>query len=320
VISETILQPKRLLGHLSNFVYREKEDLFAVGQQTRTETRQIEGRDVVHFINEFWTSKQRQSSSIHEISYRACFKAQLPRFFIELLTRPRDRVYDPFNGRGTTIVEAGLLGRSVVGNDINPLSRVLTLPRFSVPDISDVEERLKAIPFVESIESDIDLSMFFHPETLMEILSLRKYLYERQQDRRENDVDRWIRMVATNRLTGHSKGFFSVYSLPPNQAISAEKQRKINEQRKQKPDYRDTRSLITRKTKSLLSTLTDQQKQYLRQAGKTVRFLTEDARHTSTIPSESIQLTVTSPPFLDVVQYAQDNWLRVGSIISVQMR
>jgi hypothetical protein len=284
-----------LLGHLSNFVYREKEDLFAVGQQTRTETRQIEGRDVVHFINEFWTSKQRQSSSIHEISYRACFKAQLPRFFIELLTRPRDRVYDPFNGRGTTIVEGGLLGRSVVGNDINPLSRVLTLPRFSVPDISDVEERLKAIPFVESIESDIDLSMFFHPETLMEILSLRKYLYERQQDRRENDVDRWIRMVATNRLTGHSKGFFSVYSLPPNQAISAEKQRKINEQRKQKPDYRDTRSLIIRKTKSLLSTLTDQQKQNLRQAGKTVRFLTEDARHTSTISSESIQLTVTSP-------------------------
>ena len=27
---------------------------------------------------ELWTSRQRQASPIHEISYRACFKPQLP--------------------------------------------------------------------------------------------------------------------------------------------------------------------------------------------------------------------------------------------------
>ena len=31
---------------------------------------------------------------------------------------------------------------------------------------------------------------------------------------------------------------------------------------------------------------------------------------TPEIPSNSIRLVVTSPPFLDVVQYATDNWLR----------
>src|SRR4051812_9019425 len=46
------------------------------------------------FVNEFWTAKQRAASSIHEISYRACFKPQLPRFFIEKLTDPGDWVYD----------------------------------------------------------------------------------------------------------------------------------------------------------------------------------------------------------------------------------
>lgn len=56
--------------------------------------------------NEFWTAKQRQSSSLHEVSYRACFKPQLPRFFIERLTQPGDVVYDTFMGRGTTPVEA----------------------------------------------------------------------------------------------------------------------------------------------------------------------------------------------------------------------
>ena len=51
-------------------------------------------------INEYWTSRQRQAHSLHEISYRACYKPQLPRFFIERLSEPGDAVYDPFMGRG----------------------------------------------------------------------------------------------------------------------------------------------------------------------------------------------------------------------------
>ena len=45
---------------------------------------------VPKYINEFWTAKQRQANSIHEISYRACFKPQLPKYFIELLTKEKD--------------------------------------------------------------------------------------------------------------------------------------------------------------------------------------------------------------------------------------
>ncbi len=67
------------------------------------------------YINEFWTAKQRAAHSLHEISYRACFKPQLPRFFIERLTHPGEFVYDPFMGRGTTLIEAALLGRIPFG-------------------------------------------------------------------------------------------------------------------------------------------------------------------------------------------------------------
>jgi len=38
--------------------------------------------------------------------------------------------------------------------------------------------------------------------------------------------------------------------------------------------------------------------------------LTGSADATSAIPSDSVALVVTSPPFLDVVNYQQDNWLR----------
>ena len=59
-------------------------------------------------------------------------------------------------------------------------------------------------------------------------------------------------MVAINRLTGHSPGFFSVYSLPPNQAVSIKSQRKINEKREQAPESKEIKPLILKRTKSLL--------------------------------------------------------------------
>ncbi|GLH72658.1 hypothetical protein GETHLI_11600 [Geothrix limicola] len=117
-------------------------------------------------------------------------------------------------------------------------------------------------------------------------------------------------MVATNRLTGHSPGFFSVYTLPPNQALSADKQRKINAQREQTPTYRDTRALILKKTKQLLSGLEPVQTKHLRAAALDARFLTGDARDTHSLLDGCMTLTLTSPPFLDVVDYAGDNWLR----------
>ncbi|HEX3002483.1 MAG TPA: DNA methyltransferase [Methanoregula sp.] len=279
------------------------------GESMQEESLSIAGAEVTKFSGEFWTSRQRQGGSIHEISYRACFKPQLPRFFIALLTKKGDVVYDPFSGRGTTVIEAGLMGRSVVANDINPLSRVMTEPRFFPPDPAQVKNRLLLIP-TEGSRADIDLSMFYHPATEAEIVALREYLLARKKAHRDDMVDRWIAMVATNRLTGHSKGFFSVYTLPPNQAVSMASQERINKKRGQKPAYRDTREIILTKTKSLLRTLAVEEQRNLARAGKSARLLSEDARNTKEIPDESVDLTVTSPPFLDIVQYREDNWLR----------
>ena len=258
---------------------------------------------------EFWTSRQRQASNLHEISYRACYKPQLPRHFIERLTRPGERVYDPFSGRGTTAIEAALLGRGVAANDVNPLSRMLAEPRLTPPEPSAVMKRLKEIPRTGAPDA-LDLGMFFHPKTEAEIRSLRDWFLGREASGELDALDTWIRMVATNRLTGHSPGFFSVYTLPPNQALTAEKQRQINARRDQAASYRDTHLLILKKTKQLLAGLEPTQWRNLSSAARDARFLTTDARHTPALPDGSVALTVTSPPFLDVVDYMGDNWLR----------
>ncbi len=292
--------------YLQEFVGIEEDGspLFSGKHRTTVEYPDSFGCRVPFFINEFWTAKQRKASSIHEISYRACFKAQLPRFFIDLLTDPGDLVYDPFSGRGTTAIEAALMGRNVIANDVNPLSSILAKPRLFIPGTKQVKIRLEEVRFIKEGCAGIDLSMFYHPDTLAEIISLKNYFNRRAAEGLEDDLDRWLRMVATNRLTGHSSGFFSVYTLPPNQAVSAASQIKINQKRNQNPPYRSVKKIIHRKTVSLLRNIEPGAAANLEHAAGNAIFLQNDASRTPEIAEESVNLTVTSPLFMDIVPYS----------------
>ncbi len=300
---------EELLTHLTEFTLNDPNN-FRRRKNTIIDYFHIEGIQIPKFINEFWTSKQRQGNPIHEVSYRACFKAELPRFFINLLTIEKDVIYDPFAGRGTTIIEAALLNRNTIANDINPLSTIFSKPRLFIPSYDEVEGRLNKLKFRKVLQADIDLSMFYHKDTESEIVSLRNYLIKKKRNEEEDFIDSWIRMVATNRLTGHSKNFFSVYTLPPNQAVTQERQKKINRQRKQKPVYKEVKSIILKKTRDLTSGTNEELIYQLKRIAAKAKFLSKDARDTPQIKSNSINLTVTSPPFLDIVNYSEDNWLR----------
>jgi hypothetical protein len=296
-----------LLEQLARF-----KEFGAATRLTQTQAMLLSGEtiSVPTCVNEFWTARQRAASSLHEVSYRACFKPQLPRFFIQRLTAPGEIVYDPFMGRGTTLVEAALLGRIPCGCDINPLSVCLVRPRLEPPELGDVAARLASVDWSDSDEFPEDLLVFYHPETLREICALQKYLLRRGHESALDSVDRWIRMVALNRLTGHSPGFFSVYTMPPNQAVTVQGQRKINARRGQTPTRRNVPELIRKKTGQLLADCGRKERAVLASAGRAAVLLTAKSNATPELKDGSIALAVTSPPFLDVVNYAADNWLR----------
>lgn len=279
----------------------EVETFCEFGQRTIMDSQD----GIPYFVNEFWTAGQRQAHSIHEVSYRACFKAQLPEFFIGRLTKPGDVVFDPFMGRGTTPVQAALMGRQAFGNDVNPLSVLLSRPRMRPITTEAVGAALRSVDWSAGEVQREDLLAFYHPETLRRLEALRLWIAERAP-LGSDDVDPvadWIRMVAINRLSGHSPGFFSGRSMPPNQAVSVKAQLKINEKLGVSPPERDVAGVILKKSRTLLKDGC---------APSQVR----SSLHTGAawaipgIPDASIDLTVTSPPFLDIVQYAGDNWLR----------
>jgi hypothetical protein len=270
-------------------------------------TRTLETKDggIPYFVNEYWTAGQRQAHSLHEVSYRACFKAQLPEFFIARATAAGEAVHDPFMGRGTTPLQAALMGREPMGNDVNPLSTLLVRPRLAPPPLAAIERRLRDVPWdTGRVERD-DLLAFYHPRTLSRLCALRAWLLREAPlaDPVPDPVVDWIRMVSLNRLTGHSPGFFSGRTMPPNQAVSIEAQRRINMKLGTEPPERDVVKVVLKKSHSLLS-------DGLPPSHPPATLLTGHAAGTGRIPAGSVALVVTSPPFLDVVQYADDNWLR----------
>ncbi len=305
-----MLTPDEFITHLQNFN--------RYGPTVVTEVDRVP-----YLTNAFWTAQQRQGHSLHDISYRACFKAQLPEFFIERLTKPIDVVYDPFSGRGTTAVQAMLMNRLSLANDSNPLSAMMLEPRLRPPNPVAIEKFVQQLDLNQNDNPEggrldyadpqtIDLLTFYHPETLNQIKWLRLFLdkfkqYEPAQlmfgELSSMPIVLWIKMVALTRLTGHSSGYFSVRTLPPNQAVSAKAQSRINQKLNQTPQPRDVKALIWKKSQQLLS-------DPIPEHPLPGQLFTGKAEHTPDIVDSCVDLIVTSPPFLDVVDYKADNWLR----------
>ena len=255
-------------------------------------------------IGSFWTARQRQGHSLHEISYRACFKPQLPAYFIDRLTSAGDIVLDPFMGRGTTALQASLTERTAYGSDINPLSTLLVAPRLNPPDLFAVEKVLRTMPQTADIPAEcLKLLTFFHPQTLEHLIAIRNRFAEKEANNTMTSEDHWIRMVILNRLSGHSPGFLSVKTMPPNQAISVEKQAQINKKHNRTPGPKDLIGIVMKKSMALLRSgyppANDKHKLRCCRA--------DDLNY---INDGEVKLAVSSPPFLNIVDYASDNWLR----------
>ncbi|MBL8020139.1 MAG: site-specific DNA-methyltransferase [Leptospirales bacterium] len=256
---------------------------------------------------ELWTARQRQMHPIHyTVSYRGSFKPELPEFFIGRYLASPGVVLDPFGGRGTTAIQANLMGHTAIHNDLNPVSIFLASSRQTVPSLASLIDSVQSMDLESSLsptaEEEERLLPFFHKETLRELLCLKKALLANFDD----PHFRYIGVTALSRLHGHSDGFFSVYSFPQISILPGA-QRKNNARLGQKPEYRNIRERIIRKMKRDLSV--ELPPGYNESARKNL-YLSCDSANLKGVRASTVDLVVTSPPFLDKVDYITDNWMR----------
>lgn len=145
--------------------------------------------------------------------------AMFPESFVEThvgaLTLPADYVLDPFSGRGTTLLQALLMGRNAVATDTNPVAFCISGAKAAVPSLDSILTELKILEAqFDNYERDrlegerSGLPPFFrrafYATTHYQILFLRKVL-----NWRSNPVHRFIAALVLGSLHGDSPSYFS---------------------------------------------------------------------------------------------------------------
>jgi len=73
-------------------------------------------------MNTVWSFPARGNWATHDAKYRGNWSPYIPRNLLLRYSNEGDLVLDQFAGGGTTLIEAKLLNRNIIGVDINPQS------------------------------------------------------------------------------------------------------------------------------------------------------------------------------------------------------
>ncbi len=76
--------------------------------------------------NTIWSFPDHGNWATHNSKYRGNWSPHVPRNLIARYSKTNDLVLDQFMGSGTTLIEAQLAGRTVIGVDINPKAIAIT--------------------------------------------------------------------------------------------------------------------------------------------------------------------------------------------------
>jgi site-specific DNA-methyltransferase (adenine-specific) len=236
---------------------------------------------------------------------------------VERFSRPGDVVLDPFAGRGTVPLQAALRRRVGVGVDLNPLAALLTGAVLEPPSHREAQDRVSRLRIEWSLHQDAwrDEAMelqsasavapsLFHPETLAELLLLRREL-----DRHDR-VDRFLLAALTGILHGSRSSHLTdampnAFSMAPRYTRSW-----LAEQAGARP-RRDVFALLALRLRRLFRDGLP--------VGRGIA-ITGDARDSSNAVTtalaaralpDRVRLVVTSPPYLRVIRYGLANWLRL---------
>jgi SAM-dependent methyltransferase len=257
----------------------------------------------------------RWGHSMHTMcSYHGMFPAKVAHYFIQRYSRPGDLVLDPFSGRGTVPLQARVEGRRTVSNDLNPLAYALSRakanpPSWSMVDsfLSNIEASYRRTSFPEP-DAPEDIRMLYHPNTLRQICYLREYLlckelvHWSQEELMIGGALAGI-MHGSHRRDGTSQ-YLSI-SMPNTFSMSPTYVR----------NYIQTNGL-TAPDQDVFGRLRDKLARLYLDAidGPVGRTLKRDASSLlirGNVRPASVDLVVTSPPYLRVVNYGTSNWIRL---------
>jgi hypothetical protein len=243
--------------------------------------------------------------------YFAVFPEDFAAEWIDKLTAPGDIILDPFSGRGTTAFQALLMGRNAIACDSNAVAYCITRAKTQAPvnqsqilrRINDLARRYSSVDWDRPQR---DLPPFFHVAYASE--TLRQILYLRSRLRwRKSNVDAFIAAIALGALHGESDRGKNYFSNQMPRTISTKPDYSIRfwHDRGQRAPRRDVFAVMRRLVAF----------RYVSSPPTRAAFVVQsDMRQLPELCPVSrgrVRLAITSPPYLDMTRYVEDQWLRL---------
>jgi len=226
------------------------------------------------------------------------------------LSRPGDVVLDPFCGRGTTPFQAILMDRRAIGCDVNDVAYCLTKAKTAAPRLLSVERRLSNLEDCFDARSwrhpaarlPVFFAHAFHRRTLQQICYLREVL-----DWKNARTDAMIAALVLGSLHGEMDKSSSYLSNQMPRTISTKPDYSMRfwEQRGLLPPRRDVFSLLRERARFRYRSVPPIQR------AKVLHCDMRRLPNCSAIENETIKCVITSPPYMDVTNFEEDQWLRL---------
>ena len=249
------------------------------------------------------TAPRGWGNPLHKLSqYIGQYPPSLAHFFIRQYSQPGQTVFDPFSGGGTTALEALLSGRKAFAIDAfnyaYTLSRAKTRPMELLAFEHYLKQKLKEAdgqPKDLALLDNPDLPIFYSEKTLDEILRLRAVL---KGD--DSDAAVFLKGVVCGILHGPSNMFLSLSMKDTVSSTPRYVERYVKEHKLAKPERSIYECAMNKASRCLKAGI----------PGLKGRIFRGDARAVP-MPDESVDFVLTSPPYLSVLDYSWNNWLRV---------
>lgn len=295
-------------------------------------TRHSEKQGVLDFVAEdarhdwtFRTALTREHVHCYH-DYPARMIPQIAARLIHEFGEDAHTLFDPYCGSGTSLVEAVVHGIDAIGTDLNPLARLIAEAKTRRPNLKSVDTAISRVreqlasqpkgPMLDSVDGITNLEFWFKPEVICKLSWLSDFIDEL----RSTDIKKFFKVAfsETARESSNTRSSeFKLYRYP------AEKLASFN------PDvYGIFLQKLDRNRKGLAAFL-----QLLERAESDAKAVVHDFNTVneipaSLIPSQSVDLVVTSPPYGDsrtTVAYGQYSrlsaaWLKLPEAHNIDQR
>lgn len=257
--------------------------------------------------------ESKRNHRLHALCpYFAMFPPAFVRENLLQYTEAGDLIFDPFSGRGTTLLEALLNDRQAIASDINPVASCISAAKAKPATLGEITHRMVQLirSYRQSGHRDLERTrealpeffrFAFHSETLKQLLFLRRVLNVGQC------VDRFIVALVLGHLHGETNRseYYLSNQMPHSISTKPAYSIKYWKGHGYTAPQRDVFELLLDRAEFRL---TDGLPEW---HGRACRCDVRQVARRFSGYQGGVDAVITSPPYLDVTNFEEDQWLRL---------